>query len=142
MWIVQSHPYHGQICIFRFSGSSTIDFQASIGFLAFFSLLSKAQPIRHVHKDILRAKGYKDTKRMLHHEGTHVVHNPAYHLVFQGSQLLDFPRLQHRFNINIPATRTSTVYAMRCADNFIVRPTVTIIIFPFTTSIFCDLMAV
>ena len=55
---------------------------------------------------------------------------------------LIFPGYNTVFNINIPATRTSTVYAMRCADNFIVRPTVTIIIFPFTTSIFCDLMAV
>ena len=54
---------------------------------------------------------------------------------------LVFPCNNTIFNVNIPATRTSTVYAMRCADNFIVRPTVTIKIFPLATAIFCYLMA-
>ena len=54
---------------------------------------------------------------------------------------LIFPRYNTILNVDIPATRTSTVYAMRCADNFIVRPTVTIKIFPLATAIFSYLMA-
>ena len=53
---------------------------------------------------------------------------------------LIFPCYNTIFNINVPATRTSTVYAMSRTDYFIVGPTVTIKIFPFATTIFCDLM--